>query len=129
LFILNAYIVAVVYCTTQDVPQSWRWIVAGLVLLQLRCEDDLVRKDIYLFTRLQDGHLDVERSYFISQAIAIAFKRPSRGAIHGHARGTNVAVNPAQQDYMAIMLSPKQGKNGLDVVHMAEEDDFELTTD
>lgn len=40
-----------------------------------------------------------------------------------------MAVNPAQQDYMAIVLSPEKGKDSLDEVHMTEEDDFELTAD
>jgi hypothetical protein len=30
---------------------------------------------------------------------------------------------------MAIVLSPEKRKDSLDEVHVAEEDDFELTTD
>jgi hypothetical protein len=95
----------------------------------LRREDDLVSKDVYFFTWLHNGHLDVKRGHFVGQAIAVAFKRPRRCAIHRHARSTNVAAYPAQQDYVTIVLGPKKGKDSFDEIHMAKEDDLELTTD
>ena len=40
-----------------------------------------------------------------------------------------MAVYSAQQDYVAIVLGPKKGKDSFDEIHMAKEDDLELTTD
>ncbi len=101
----------------------------GVVVGQLRGEDDLVGQTLDLFVGLHNGDLDVEGGDLVGQRVAVALERPRGRRVHGHARRADVPADAGQDDDVARVLGAELGQRRLDEVDLREEDGLELVAD